>query len=291
MLRGLYTAASGMTTHQRRHDTITNNISNMNTPGYKSVTGVARSFPEMLINLMGDDKGAGKQIGRLNTGVFAEESRVSFLQGDLMQTNQAGDFALLSDIQVPGMAFDASGKAVDDQGNVTYQPQAMFAVQDGEQIRYTRDGSFRLNEQHQLTTADGALVLNRNNTPIVLTGVAMSQLALDEQARLVNAETGALVPNGALLVTRFDNPHELIREGNGRYRLEDGAQQGTPFNFTGVDGLQVQVRQGYLERSTVDPTQSMADMMSAFRAYEANQKMVQFFDKTLEKTVNEIGRV
>ncbi|MBR2570364.1 MAG: flagellar hook-basal body protein, partial [Paenibacillus sp.] len=59
MLRGLYTAASGMMTQQRRHDTVTNNIANMNTPGYKSVNSVQRSFPEMMIKLMGTDEASG----------------------------------------------------------------------------------------------------------------------------------------------------------------------------------------------------------------------------------------
>jgi flagellar basal-body rod protein FlgG len=53
----------------------------------------------------------------------------------------------------------------------------------------------------------------------------------------------------------------------------------------------VQVRQGYYERSNVDAAQSTVDLMAALRAYEANQKVVQFYDKSLEKAVNEVGRV
>ncbi len=53
----------------------------------------------------------------------------------------------------------------------------------------------------------------------------------------------------------------------------------------------VSVRQGYLEVSNVDASQSMVDMMAALRAYEANQKVIQFYDKSLDKAVNEVGRV
>ena len=74
MLRGLYTAAAGMITEQRRHDTATQNIVNMNTTGYKQVNSVNRSFPEMLITLTGGDANLPtKRLGRLNSGVFAEE--------------------------------------------------------------------------------------------------------------------------------------------------------------------------------------------------------------------------
>lgn len=131
MLRGLYTAASGMIAEQRRHDTVTQNIANLNTPGYKSVNTVARSFPEMLISLMGDKQsGNNKQIGKLVTGVFAEESLPAFTQGDLKETGKNTDFALISQLSLNDpatgepYAFDASGKFVTEDGEVIYQPQA-----------------------------------------------------------------------------------------------------------------------------------------------------------------------
>lgn len=293
MIRGLYTAASGMMTQQRRHDTVTNNITNINTPGFKSVTGAVRSFPEMMLSLQGGDQGAGRTIGRLNTGVFAEESRMLFSQGDLMQTNQSGDFALLTDLGVPGVVFDASGKGRDAQGNIVYKPEAFFTVREGNELRFTRDGHFRLNARHELTTADGALVLNRNQAPIVLpANVSIDDIKLDGTGRMYDTRTNAVIAGADLLISRIDNPNQLIRTGNGRFRLDAaGAGQAAAVAWTAGDQQQIQVQQGYLERSNVDPTQSMTDMMTAFRAYEANQKVVQFYDKTLDKTVNEVGRV
>ncbi|MGZ9586296.1 flagellar hook-basal body protein [Paenibacillus marinisediminis] len=285
MLRGLYTAASGMMTQQRRHDTVTNNIANMNTPGYKSVNTVQHTFPELMIQLMGNDAAAGAQLGKLSTGVFGEEGRHVFTQGDLMQTNQMSDFALVSDIEVPGVVFDQSGKSVDEQGNVTYKPEAFFTVREGDQIRYTRDGHFQLNANGQLMTADGALVLNTNNQPIVLNNINMSDVVVNEQGQLFNGRTGAGLGQ-AILVTRIEDPNKLLRVGNGRYRLEDGAAAGQP-----VQPGDVRIQQGYLERSNVDPLQSQVDLMSAYRAYEANQKIIQFYDRTLEKAANEVGRV
>ena len=71
MLRGLYTAASGMMAQQRRHDTVTNNIANLNTPGFKAMNQATRAFPDMLVSAMGGDNMRSKPIGRLTLGAFA----------------------------------------------------------------------------------------------------------------------------------------------------------------------------------------------------------------------------
>jgi len=286
MLRGLYTAAAGMITQQHRHDTVTNNISNINTAGYKQTNVVARSFPEMLIALTGVKGDNGGQIGRLNTGVIAEESLAVHVQGDLVQTNRMSDFAIVSDIPVPGVAFDASGKFVSPDGQVTFQPQALFTVQNGAgDILFTRGGSFSADEQGYVVTNDGFQVLNEDGTPLRLpAGVSMDQLLLNGRD-LVNSQTGDIV--GRLLVTRVDEPYQLVRDGNGYFRFMGDANS---LNPVGDEDL-VQISQGYIERSNVDPAQSMVEMMSALRAYEANQKVVQFYDRSLDKAVNEIGRV
>ncbi|QYR22084.1 flagellar hook-basal body protein [Paenibacillus sp. sptzw28] len=287
MLRGLYTAAAGMIAQQHRHDTITNNISNINTPGYKQNNAVTRSFPEMLLQLTGAGSGQDRLVGRINTGVFAEESLQIQQQGDLMQTNQSSDFAIMSDIQVPGIQFDQSGKYVSPDGALTFQPQAFFTVQDanGEQ-RYTRDGKFTLDEQSYLTMADGARVMGTNGAPIKLPpGISMDQLTITPEHRLVNPATGTVV--GQFLITRVDNPNELVREGDGKFRYIGNGSDIRPLN----PGDRVEVRQGYIERSNVDSAQSMVDLMSAMRAYEANQKVIQFYDRSLDKAVNDVGRV
>ena len=130
MLRGLYTAAAGMITQQRRHDTVTNNISNINTPGFKQVNAISRSFPDMLLDLTGIEGDKPRRIGVINTGVFAEESLSIHKQGDLTSTGRLTDFAIMSDIAVEGLAFDESGKAIGANGEIVYQPQAFFTLQD-----------------------------------------------------------------------------------------------------------------------------------------------------------------
>lgn len=287
MLRGLYTAASGMIAQQRRHDTVTNNIANLNTPGYKAMTATIRSFPDMLVAAMEGSGNRASPIGKLTTGVFAEESRVSFRQGDLVETNRAQDLALVADIQVPGAIFDESGKYVDEQGNVTYQPQVFFTVlsPDGEQ-QYTRDGSFRTASDGTLITAEGDPVLGLDGQPIVIND-SWDNIAVGMDGTLYDKQLGLPIPGAQLMLTVVENPNLLIREGYKRFRYE-----GPPGGIRQIQpGDRVEIRQGFLERSNADPTQSLVDLMSALRIYEANQKVIQFYDDSLRRAVNDIGKV
>ncbi|MEK0313635.1 flagellar hook-basal body protein [Cohnella sp. 56] len=288
MIRGLYTAAAGMIAEQRRHDTVTNNVANLNTPGYKGVNSVNRAFPEMLISLMGSPDDTKGTIGKLNTGVFAEESLINLGQGDLNETGRSQDLALVSDILVNGQAFDGSGKYVDANGNVSYQPQALFTVQNANgERRYTRDGGFRATADGMVVTSDGMRVLGTNGQPIRVEG-SWDHVQVTADGRLINKETQQpLAGNPAFLLTEVSDPNQLVREGDGKYRYAgdaNGLRQVQP-------GERVEIKQGYLERSNVDASQSMVDMMSALRAYEANQKMVQYYDRSLDRAVNDVGRI
>lgn len=76
----------------------------------------------------GKDEPGSVSLGRLNTGVLAEENVSLHAQGDLQETNNPFDFALVSNIQVPGAVFDSSGKYVDANGQRVIQPQAFFLL-------------------------------------------------------------------------------------------------------------------------------------------------------------------
>ncbi|MDQ0902975.1 flagellar hook-basal body protein [Paenibacillus sp. V4I7] len=297
MLRGLYTAAAGMISEQRRHDTITNNIANINSPGFKQGNALSRSFPEMLISTIRGGQGASTApLGRMSLGVFSEESISIHAQGDLQETQNPFDFALVSNIQVPGMTFDASGKFVSPDGERTFQPQALFTVlnADGEQ-RYSLNGKFTVDTAGQLVNANGNLVLGRDGQPLLLidgAGQPIHSFKVTDKGEFLDGNGLPLLgPTGqpvGLMLSRAENPNLLLREGNGLLRINPGDEA----TVTQVAvGDQVEVRQGFIERSNVDSAQSMVDMMSALRAYEANQKVIQSYDKSMEKAANEVGRV
>lgn len=291
MLRGLYSASAGMVAQQRKHDAATNNIANLNTPGFKMNTVVQRSFPEMLITLVRADE-REKTIGRLSGGVFAEESLPLFMQGDLMNTGNATDLALVTDIQVPGLAFDASGRAVNDQGDVVYQPQAFFTVINGAgEERYTRDGKFSIDENGQWVTPTGYLLIGNDGQPINI-GNHSGDVFIAQSGQIIDSLSGIplIDANGEPLTLRIsviENPYDLIREGDGNFRLGEG---GTAARLLAQDD-NAQIMQGYMERSNVDAAAATVDMMTAMRAYEANQKVIQHYDRSLDKAVNEVGRV
>ncbi|WP_426450478.1 flagellar hook-basal body protein [Paenibacillus sp. S-38] len=299
MLRGLYTAASGMIAQQRKHDIVTNNIANLNTPGFKAGNGINRSFPEVLIERTRDDNAgpaaATRTLGRIHTGVMAEENVSLHAQGDLQETNNPFDFALVSNIQVPGAQFDSSGKYVDENGARVVQPQAFFTIQNAAgETRYSLNGKFSLDANGRMIDSEGHQVLGSDGQPIVLmdgnTPVTNFRITRDGQftnvdGRPINGANGQPL---TLMITRVEDPNQLVREGNGLYRL-DGEAQALAQPAGAQD--QFEVRQGFVERSNVDSGQSMVDMMSALRAYEANQKMIQFYDKSMEKAANDVGRV
>lgn len=278
MLRGFYTAASGMIAQQRRTEMLTNNLSNANTPGFKADQSSVRAFPEMLLRRM-DQVTVPTQkklnlpfnpvVGGLNTGVYMQEAIPAFRQGDIIATDKKTDIALV-DLQIP--VNEENGK----RGTV------FFTVMNanGEE-RYTRNGNFTLDQQGFLTTSSGYYVLDDQGNRIQLNS---DQFVVDENG--IISENNQ--PVARLSVAYADNPYRLIKEGDGLYRTEDGQPLANAFNNANV---QFKLQQGYIEQSNVDTARTMTDMLTAYRAFEANQKVLQAYDKSLEKTVNEIGRI
>lgn len=258
MLRGLYTAASGMFAQQRKTDILTNNLANAQTPGFKEDQTSIRAFPEMLLHHIGQDLSGIKStnpVGSIHTGAYLQETLPRFIQGDLNQTGIGTDMALM------------------DVGEGT----AFFTIQTGEDIQYTRNGQFTIDAEGLLTTSEGWPVLDVAGNEI---RVMSDQFTVDQQGNV--EENGTFIAQLAIRST--EEPFGLIKGESGLYRT-DGDEL-LPLAENGY-----QVRQGFIEKSTVDPMRAMTDMLSAYRAFEANQKIVQAYDRSLEKAVNEIGRV
>jgi len=272
MFRGFYTVASGMIAQQRRTEMLTNNMANANTPGFKADQTSMRAFPEMLLQRFDKQKiptenglnlPFNKTIGSLSTGVYMQEAIPFFKQGDLRETNLNTDIALL-DISMP------------ENGSVFYT----VAGANGE-TQYTRNGNFTLDGQGFLTTASGLFVLDEAGSRIQLTS---DQFTVGENGMLVGegGETARLGIGFAADANR------LIKLGDGLYRTEDGNELANAYN---VVDAQFTLQQGYVERSNVDVGRTMTEMLSAYRAFEANQKVLQAYDRSMDKAANEIGRI
>ncbi|ASB87070.1 flagellar hook-basal body protein [Bacillus sonorensis] len=278
MLKGLYTAASAMITQQRRTEMLTNNIANANTPGYKEDQGSIRSFPEMLLSRIESDSfqtGSGSRsfskqtpIGSLNTGVYMQELKPLFSQGDLQSTNEPTDIAI-SEKEVP----------VNEQ---TKDKAALFyAVRLGSgDIRYSRSSRFSLNENNELTI-NGNVVLSTAGRPIAV-----------ESGNFKVEEDGTVTENGrnlgAIDVRIALDTRNLAREGNDLYRTENGQELPSAAANPAVN---YSLKQGMSERSNVDVTRDYTEMTTAYRSFEANQKVLQAYDKSMDKAANEIGKI
>ncbi|RXJ02931.1 flagellar hook-basal body protein [Anaerobacillus alkaliphilus] len=268
MIRGFYTSAAGMISQQRRQEMITNNLANVNTPGYRADDASLRAFPNMLIKAMGvDNRPLGKShtVGELSTGVYLQERTMNFRQGDIHETGNSTDIALLQGV-VP-------------MNEETGRPGSLFFTvenQNGE-VRYTRNGNFTIDGQGFLTTSEGHYVLDNNGTRI---NVGSEDFQMSREGLL---STGAQIN-----VAFVQDPNQLVKEGNGLLRYAGGQ---AVVSAIGNPNMTFQLQQGFVERSNVDSAQAMTDMMTAFRAFEANQKILQAYDQSLEKAVNQIGRL
>jgi len=277
MFKGFYTAASGMIAQQRRTELLTNNLANAETVGYKEDQASVRAFPEMLLNSYENEKipveksfniSKLRSVGAINTGVYLQEAVSSFAQGNIKETEHSTDLALI-DGRLP---IDAESGAA---GTV------LFMVESANGTLYTRNGNFTLDGSGYLATASGQYILDESG----------GRIQLGSENFTVTPE-GYILEDGqqaARLGAAFSaNPQgELIKEGDGLYRLNGGelpsAYETEDVSFT--------IRQGAVEQSNVDSSKTMTELMTAYRTFEANQKIIQAYDKSMDKAVNEIGRV
>jgi flagellar basal-body rod protein FlgF len=259
MLRGLYSAASGMDTHMRRLAVEANNLANARTPGYKQDRVPVESFALLLrgrtdpaIPMLDVPFPAPAQtelIGPIGSGVFPWEPVLDLSQGSPYQTGELLDLALIG----PGF----------------------FAVQTPDGERYTRAGNFLVDGNGMLRTATGDLVLGEQG-PIQVGGGDLSI-----------ASDGTIFVNGnavaRLRLVEFDAP-ALRKVGENYLAPQDPAVLPRPATAT-------QVLQGYLEGSNVDLSRTMVRLIELQRAYELSARALQLQDQTLGQAINDVGRV
>ncbi|WP_432354093.1 flagellar hook-basal body protein [Sporosarcina sp. A2] len=276
MFRGFYTAGSGMIAQQRRTELLSNNMANANTPGFKSDQSSIRSFPEMYLSNLEATKVPVQNsfqmkglnpIGSLSTGTYMQETMPLFTQGQLRETELTTDIALV----------DGRLPVNPDTG----KPGAIFYTLEGSngERAYTKSGNFALNPEGYLTTADGKYVLDTNGTRIQLPN---DDFQVTDEGIIKFGELEA----ATLGISYAANPETLAKRDNGFFYAE---QELT--NATEAQGVSYSLKQGFIEQSNVDASRTMTDMMTAFRAFEANQKVLQAYDRSMEKAVSEIGRV
>ncbi|MBE5939379.1 MAG: flagellar hook-basal body protein [Lachnospiraceae bacterium] len=257
MVRGLYTAYTGMANQQKRLDTITNNLANATTTAYKREGITSRAFDDMLTYRAKDLQDAyyTKNIGTMSLGVKIGENYTDYSQGSIQETGNTYDIALEGNGFFSILFMDKSGV---------------------ESIKYTRDGEFVADADGFLRTKDGDYVLGEGGLIQIPTNAA--KVAIDEMGRIF--ADGQYIDT--LAVTDFENYDYLEKYGENLLNAVDGA--------TEIDSKAV-VRQGYLESSNINVVSEMVEMITIARAYESNQKLITTIDSMLDKSVNRVGKV
>jgi flagellar basal-body rod protein FlgF len=280
MLRGMDTAASGMIALQRKQNALTNNLANVETPGFKQDSSPLRSFPEMLLERIRQTETSGEtpKIGTLSMGVYNQETLPLFSQGSLVNSNMPFDVAI-NDQALPPML--ENGESI--------KPAAFFTVQTADgRFQFTRNGRFSVNENGQLLNSSGDMVLGKNGIPISDQELTSGKVSIQNNGDIiVNPDDPARARTVASLgIMVVNNPNQLVKKDNGLYELE-GA---TPAMLSQTLPAGLQLHHKMIEQSNVDTSKTITEMMTNIRLYEANQKVLQAYDKTLEQ-LNTIGRV
>ncbi|MGL5066929.1 MAG: flagellar hook-basal body complex protein [Sarcina sp.] len=251
MIRGLYTAVSGMISLEAKQASITSNLANINTTAYKAEELNLKSFDEVMLQNK-DNKYKEKQdIGGISFGVRLDGTTLRDGQGILKATDNTTDFA------------------IDGEG--------YFVVNRNGEDFYSRDGKFRVTTSGYLVNISGDSVMGENLStgniePIF---VGNDNFVMNNQNEL---SVNGAAPQYKIATATFDE--SLPKYGDNLYKGEN----------PNMDS-RVYLAQGNLEQSNVNLVDEMANMISVMRAFETNQKMVQTMDETLGKAANEIGSV
>ena len=258
MVKGLYTAYTGMINEQHRMDTMTNNLANANTNGFKKEGATSQSFDSVLAYKIKDTSQAGnlpKRIGNMTLGVKIGENYVDYSEGPLKETGNVLDLALSANgfftIEYTNKAGETSTK-------------------------YTRDGNFTMTSQGSLVTQDGDYVLGERGRRIRLN--TAEDIGIDRQGNIY--QDGELV--ASLQITDFEDYDYLERYGENYFEPVDGAR---------TVPTDTQVYSGYLELANISVVTEMVNMIAIQRQYDANQKVITTYDDTLDKAVNQTGRL
>lgn len=185
-------------------------------------------------------------------------------------------------VRIRNVFTDFSGGRIVHTGNVfdlALEGEGFFVVSTPQGIAYTRAGNFKLDRGGRLITFDGFPVMGGNDSFIIIPGERVQGVELTPEGEVrVDGET-----INRLRIDLFPDTRFLYKVGGSLFRPYRGARAS--------EAKETYVRQGYLELSNVEPIKEMITLISNFRAYEINQRIVQLQDSTLDKVCNQIGRI
>jgi flagellar basal-body rod protein FlgG len=249
-----------MTSQQFHIDTISNNLANVNTYGFKKMRA---EFEDLIYQTELMAGTPATEITEIPTGIqVGHGARVSatqkmFQQGSLQSTENKTDIALEGEGFFKVLLYDGSEA-------------------------YTRDGSFKVDSNRQIVTSNGYLL----EPPVVLPeDFIMDTLSISKDGRISVNVIGDEDPVevGTMEIYRFVNPAGLSSIGSNLYKTTAASGEEIP-GQPGMNGM-AKVHQGFLEMSNVKVVEEMVNMIVAQRAYETNSKAIQTSDSMLATAI------
>ena len=252
---GSYIALSGILSEERKWAMITNNISNVNTVGYKSSNV---DFAEFL---------SQKAISALNSGA------------DKPLVDKAYPITLNTYINMSQGSLKKTGNRLD----LAIRGSGYFVVQTPDGFKYTRNGAFSLTQTGELVNQDGFPVMNTEKKPIFLNERGSNITITDPGIiNLTDPQTNNELYSGRILTVNFKNPQYLSKYGD------------TLFSATKSSGVPVQnknpdILQGYVEESNVNEIKGMVQMINASETYNNMMQVLKSYSQVNNTTINTIG--
>ncbi len=259
MLRAMYTAASGMEAQQLNIDTIAHNLANINTTGFKLRRAQFQDLLYQNMRQAGASNTASTEIPvglQVGLGTKPVATDINFSQGDFSSTNNPLDIVI--------------------------QGQGFFQIrQTNGTIAYTRNGSFHLNREGTLVTAEGDQLDPQITIPQDQVTVTIGS---DGTVSVVRAGQTQPEQIGRIEIATFPNPAGL--QSIGKNLFVQSQSSGEPVTGTaGENGLGT-LLSGYTEQSNVSVVEEMVNMIISQRAYEANSKVIRTSDEMFTEANN-----
>ncbi len=254
MIKGLYTATSGMIVQQKRQENVANNLANAETPSFKKQTVLVKS--DNNVNVIKSEKTESEIVGSISLGTEIDGMKTDFTQGQIIETGKEYDYA------IDGYAFF---QIVDESG----------------QNGYSRNGSFRIDGIGNLTNSQGHYLTGKNASTGIDGKINLkdTEFTIKSDGRILGNDNDLLY---TLTIDDFSNYDDLENLGNGVYVNNKNAQV--------IEG-DFRLVQGFKENSNVNVLDEMVKMIEISRAFESNQRVIQSIDEMLSKAVNEVGKL
>jgi flagellar hook protein FlgE len=264
MMRGMFSAISGLKTHQIKLDVTANDIANVNTIGYKSSR---TTFRDSLSQLQRGGVAATAATG----GTNAAQVGLGVSLGSI-------------DNQMQGGALQSTGSPLD----LAISGEGFFRVKTdpaAPEVEFTRAGNFSTNAQGDITTQEGQFVVDGTGAKITIppggTNVAVAQ---NGSVSYIPTGGGARAIAGVISTATFPNASGLERVTGNRWR--EGANSGTAAVGTPGAGNFGAIVSGAVEMSNVDLSTTFTDMITAQRGFQANSRVISTADEMLQDLVN-----